>query len=80
LIVDVVMNNDDKFPKIEVGWCDGLGCNTDPAPCWCGELLCSKMQFQDKFDIAWDDSLDQCKIWEKNFRAEYKAMWEDIGC
>jgi hypothetical protein len=46
----------DDFPKLDGGWCDGLGCS---GLCWCGERLAMKEEFQRVFNKPWKESYDK---------------------
>ena len=50
------MSDDNDFPKLEAGWCDGLGCS---GLCWCGERLATKEEFQRTFNKPWKESFDE---------------------
>jgi len=50
------MSDVDDFPKLDGGWCDGLGCS---GLCWCGERLAMKEEFQRVFNKPWKQSYDE---------------------
>lgn len=65
---------DNKFPKLEAGFCDGLGCGG--ILCYCKIWLESREEFQRVFDKAWNKDDPDCKIWEKAWRLGYKVTEE----
>lgn len=50
------MSDDNDFPKLDGGWCDGLGCG---GFCWCGEHLAMKEEFQRTYNKPWKESYDE---------------------
>lgn len=50
------MSDDNDFPKLDGGWCDGLGCS---GFCWCGGNLAMKEEFQRVFNKPWKLSYDE---------------------
>lgn len=44
-----------EFPKLEGGWCDGLGCGHKDPFCFCEQWLRSREQFQKVFGIPWSE-------------------------
>jgi len=69
-----------KFPKIEIGYCDGLGCGRATV-CFCQEYHAMKMEYQRVFDEAWNSEDPTCITWERAWRfgtERYDAAWEKI--
>lgn len=59
-----------KFPKLDGGWCDGMGCGWGSL-CYCSQWLESREQYQREYNLPWDGNESSCKIWERSFRHNY---------
>ena len=64
------MNDTTDFPKLDGGWCDGMGCS---GWCFCKEHLAMREEFQRVFNKPWkerwDDDADiDCDHWEHIWR------------
>ena len=77
-----------KFPTLDGGWCDGLGCGNvaindprkDADPCFCSEYLAMKQQFQIELDTVWDMKNPICQVWESAWRfgtSRYGKFYEE---
>lgn len=66
-----------KFPKLDHGSCDGLGCGWVGMECFCNEYLWMREEYQRQYDKIWDSSTDECKVWEKCWRENWKRYIED---
>ncbi len=57
--------SDNDFPKLDGGWCDGMGCGE--RLCWCGEYLAMCEEFQRTYNKPWDKNDIDClrveRIW-----------------
>ena len=63
-------DNESKFPKLDGGFCDGMGCS---GWCFCTAFLAMKEEFQEVFDKPWtnrwdDDANIECEMWEHAWR------------
>ncbi|MCK5020136.1 MAG: hypothetical protein KAS32_24050 [Candidatus Peribacteraceae bacterium] len=56
------------FPRLIGGWCDGMGCSYSPPQCFCSEYLESREEYQRVFNKPWIRDDLECKIWEKSWR------------
>ena len=71
---------DNDFPKLDGGWCDGLGCGRGHV-CFCAEYLAMKEEFQKVFNKAWNKDDTDCINWEKAWRfgtSRYNEAWEEM--
>ena len=73
-----------KFPKLDSGWCDGIGCGK-ASVCYCQEWLASREEFQRIFKKPWVNSWDgddkDCRTWEAAWRFgtdRWDKAWEKI--
>ncbi len=77
------MSDDNSFPEIENGCCDGLGCGKGVV-CWCDEYQAMKEEFQRVFNKAWDTKQPwegqdiDCVNWEKSWRFG-TSRWKEAG-
>ena len=58
------MKNSDKFPSIEAGFCDSMGCGWTGADCSCDFKYTMKIKYQDIFDKPRDDESRDCEVCE----------------
>jgi hypothetical protein len=57
-----------SFPKLDGGWCDGMGCGDVLMGCWCSEYLECCEEYQREFKKPWDRMNPECIVWEKSWR------------
>jgi hypothetical protein len=72
-----IRDPDSKFPELECGSCDGLGCGESSHWCFCYAWLDSREEYQRTFDKAWDADRDDCKVWEKAWRFSWHKYIHD---
>jgi len=60
------MSDDNDFPKLDGGWCDGMGCGG--ILCWCGEYLAMREEFQRLYNKPWNTNDIDCQRVEKIWR------------
>lgn len=60
----------EEFPKLDGGYCDGLGCSKEKEECFCDAWLKSREEFQRQYNQAFVHS------WEEGSTIEMK-VWED---
>ena len=74
------MSDVNDFPKLNGGWCDGMGCGKFH-PCFCGEHLAMKEEFQRLYNKPWDDDDIDCqcvdKLWRLGIEA-YEKYYEKL--
>ena len=77
--MDEVTEIDEKtgFPRIDCGWCDGMGCGRGSV-CWCNEHLAMKEEFQRVFNKQWKEGEEDmdCYHWELAWRFGTKRWAE----
>jgi len=63
------MNEENNFPAIVNGSCDGLGCGRGSV-CWCNEYVAMKEEFQRVFNKPWKNGKEDldCYHWELAWR------------
>lgn len=66
-----------KFPKLEHGSCDGLGCSWSGMECFCDEYLWMREEYQRVYDKPWDTSTLECQIWDECWRKNWKRYIEE---
>jgi len=64
------MSDDNNFPKIINGACDGMGCS---GFCWCTSHTEMQEEFQREFNKPWKEQWDEnpdidCQRWERIWR------------
>ena len=66
------MSDVDSFPKLNGGWCDGMGCGKYE-PCFCKAHLEMKEEFQRLFQKPWNIDDVDCQRVDKLWRLGTEA-------
>lgn len=61
--------NENEFPKLVNGSCDGLGCGV--GVCFCDESLFMREEYQRKYKLPWTPWYDKKEGWE------IRKAWEE---
>ena len=70
------MSKDSKFPPINPGMCDGMGCGA--GVCWCIEYNAMNYEYQRLYNKPLDTDSEECKVFEASWRFGTKRLMNMI--
>jgi len=71
-----IVEMEEGFPRINGGFCDGMGCHWVEEQCWCTQHLESCKEYQRVFNKPWNWRDPECHVWEESWRWCFKRWVE----